>query len=251
MHTQSKQQDYVTSKHDNVRAVFQRNEQILASGTYPTITRFVRAELEFFVSVIHKYKLSQIAELGSGPGRLLQLLEERGITAEGLDNDTASIEVARERGYETEYADVFAPAPDNVKAKYDGILLSVNLLFNFDPADRRKWLEYIHELLQPNGLLLLNNYAYNEITKELIGERVEFYTQVIQPDEGSVVAFGEISGERGVYLKNKEGQVTWFSRWNTEDEFQEFIREHADLFGLTEYEVCAGQLGFMVALKRK
>ncbi len=86
-------------------------------------------------------------DVGCGPGRLVQLLAERGVAALGVDTSPAALRAARHRGASVLERSVFDPLPAEGRWA-DVLLLDGNIGIGGDPA---RLLARIADLLEPGG----------------------------------------------------------------------------------------------------
>jgi SAM-dependent methyltransferase len=101
----------------------------------------------------------RVLDLGCGGGRVLSYLVRIGADAYGLDISAAMVEHCRRTipGAKVILGDV-ASLKEHVTGRFDAILAPDNLLDVFSDAERRLVLGQIHELLEPDGILIFSSH---------------------------------------------------------------------------------------------
>jgi 2-polyprenyl-3-methyl-5-hydroxy-6-metoxy-1,4-benzoquinol methylase len=104
----------------------------------------------------YRWKIRRIAkgdvlEVGCGIGRNLHFLGSRAV---GVDHNSMSIKVCRERGFAAYTPDEFLALPDAAHKKFDTILLS-HVLEHLTLSDARALLHTYLQYLLPSGKLII------------------------------------------------------------------------------------------------
>ena len=76
---------------------------------------------------------SDVVDIGCGRGELLALLNERGVTARGVDSNAAMVELCRARGQSVEQGDGLTYIQRQADASIGG-LTAIQVVEHFAPA---------------------------------------------------------------------------------------------------------------------
>lgn len=94
-----------------------------------------------------------VLDIGCGRGEWLELLQERGIEASGVDSDSGMVERCRSKGLQVRLAE----GQDALRELPSGSLGAVSLfqvVEHIDPANLPELFREVHRVLRPGGLLL-------------------------------------------------------------------------------------------------
>jgi SAM-dependent methyltransferase len=121
----------------------------------------------------------KVLDLGSGPGVFLELLNEAGIEAVGVDRSEAIVEKAKRKGFRAIHSDLFEYLR-TTEDRYDGIFCS-HLLEHLPFGEVVRLIEEIVARLLPGGTLVFVFPNPGSIRLHLFGfwrdpEHVRFYT---------------------------------------------------------------------------
>ena len=100
---------------------------------------------------------NNILDVGCGSGRLSKTLLDRSYVVTAIDTDTKAVEIARKKGVSSFVADISSWQTD---LKFDCIILG-DVLEHLD--DDKLVMQKIHGMLNPNGCLILNVPAYQDL----------------------------------------------------------------------------------------
>ena len=117
-------------------------------GSQSEIRRRVEEYLPLLASA------SDIVDVGCGRGELLDLLQQRRISARGVDTNAAMVELCRARGLEVESSDALTyleRAPDGSI----GGLVAIQVVEHFEPVYLARFLEAAYHKMRPGAPLIL------------------------------------------------------------------------------------------------
>jgi 2-polyprenyl-3-methyl-5-hydroxy-6-metoxy-1,4-benzoquinol methylase len=97
---------------------------------------------------------SNVLDVGCGRGELLELLQEHGVTARGIDTNQAMVDECRSRGLEVERADALTFLEGQKDASLGG-LIAIQVVEHFEPAYLLQVLELAYQKLRPGAPLAL------------------------------------------------------------------------------------------------
>lgn len=119
----------------------------------------------------HVPRAASLIEVGCGEGHVALALAERGYRVRAIDPDPEVVAKARERGVPA----TLATWPDFDADSVDAVVFSRSLhhIHDLEPAVRRA-----RELLRPDGLLLVEDFAYDEIDQAT----VDWFLEVIRSE---------------------------------------------------------------------
>jgi O-antigen chain-terminating methyltransferase len=129
------------------------------SLTYVAFEDRFRGAREEIQRRVHDYlpilsAASDVVDIGCGRGELLAALNERGITARGVDISPAMVELCRSRGLNAEQGDAVSylerQAPHSV-----GGLVAIQVVEHFSPAYLLRFLESAFAAMRPGSPLVL------------------------------------------------------------------------------------------------
>jgi O-antigen chain-terminating methyltransferase len=115
----------------------------------------IKKDLEFHLSVLKKAGIAtEILDLGCGSGTWLELLQESGLDAAGVDGNARLVEIGQRRGLKINHGDVL----ESLRALPENSLQAVtafHLLEHFDFRGHLQLLVEIHRVLKPGGVLII------------------------------------------------------------------------------------------------
>jgi SAM-dependent methyltransferase len=97
---------------------------------------------------------ADVLDLGCGRGEFLALLEERGVTARGIDVNQAMVDVCRERGLHAHAGDALAYLAAQPDASLGG-LFSAQVVEHLDPGYLGRLLDASFDKLRPGAPIVL------------------------------------------------------------------------------------------------
>ncbi|MCU0228446.1 MAG: class I SAM-dependent methyltransferase [Bryobacterales bacterium] len=115
---------------------------------------FGRIRRRYFTKVIQQLQqhgCRRLLDYGCGPGDVIQLCQDLGLPAVGIDNSTRSVELAKRRGLQVLLGDASAPALR--EEKFDAIFLQ-SVIEHIPDATAE--LSKLVAMLPPGGLLVLS-----------------------------------------------------------------------------------------------
>ncbi|MFN7984027.1 MAG: class I SAM-dependent methyltransferase [Vicinamibacterales bacterium] len=95
-----------------------------------------------------------VLDIGCGRGELLHALQERGISARGVDVSPAMVDICRGRGFDVELGDALAFVAKQPDASAGG-LVAVQVVEHFTPDYLTRFLEAAFHALRPGSALVL------------------------------------------------------------------------------------------------
>lgn len=96
----------------------------------------------------------KVLDLGCGRGEFLELLQERGIEAEGIDINEAMIEICRQKGFNCQKGDILETVAAYEDSSLGGIFSS-QVIEHLSPAYLRRMVELSYLKLAPSSYLVL------------------------------------------------------------------------------------------------
>jgi SAM-dependent methyltransferase len=194
-------------------------EETIDKGIFPIMTSFMNEELSSWEQVIKNSQTPQgtFLELGCGGGRAISRLQKFGINVTGIDINPYLIQHCLDRGINATEADIFGPIPEAFESSADFVGIGFNTLFNFNPKDRTKWVQFACKSLKPGGLLMLSFYSDNKYIDVYNQERIDWYEYTNRAPEGYKHIIYEENGERGIKLLAPDGTVKLQSPWNKKE----------------------------------
>jgi SAM-dependent methyltransferase len=156
-----------------------------------------RATVAFIAS--HLPAASAVLEVGCGEGHVALELLNRGYQVTGVDSDQEVIARARERGVPA----VLASWPEFGSARFDGVVFTRSL-HHIGPL--RRAIRKAREVLRPRGVLLVEDFAFEEADKATIG----WFLEVLD----SQTAKALIAPVPGEFVTDLLGSKDRFALWH-------------------------------------
>ncbi len=115
----------------------------------------VRSRVREYVKDLDTVRsLGKVLDVGCGRGEMLQVLEEAGIEAYGIDTNSLCVERCRARGLEVELADALKHLADVPTASL-GAVTAIHLVEHLTTEELIEFLDLAMAALKPGGLLIL------------------------------------------------------------------------------------------------
>jgi SAM-dependent methyltransferase len=132
-------------------------ERRLEGDFYQYLHRFDQVDEEHNRNVLAFYVpyfdgCERVLDIGCGEGQFIELLNDAGIDAAGIDIDTRMVEICREKGFDVVEADLFEYLPGHT-GHFDGIFSS-NLIEHLTAQDATRFIRLSFEALSPGGVFL-------------------------------------------------------------------------------------------------
>jgi SAM-dependent methyltransferase len=112
----------------------------------------IRGRVEEYVPILAS--ASNVVDIGCGRGELLELLKQRGVTARGVDNNPAMVELCRARGLDVEQDEALGYLERQADGAIGG-LSAIQVVEHFEPAYLARFLETAHHKMRPAAPLIL------------------------------------------------------------------------------------------------
>jgi len=112
----------------------------------------IRARQRMYASRFHGH--APVLDLGCGRGELLQVLQDAGIAARGIDSNDDSIALCAAKGLDAEKADLFAYLKELPDASLGGVICC-QVVEHLPPAKLPEMIRLVHAKLRAGGLLTL------------------------------------------------------------------------------------------------
>ena len=110
-----------------------------------------RQILSFYVPMFASCR--RVLDVGCGEGQFIELLQDEGIEAIGIDLDSKMVEVCVQKGLDVVHSDLFEYLPEHA-GQFDGIFSS-NLIEHLPAADAARFIQACHRSLSARGTLVL------------------------------------------------------------------------------------------------
>lgn len=123
-------------------------------GSRDLIRGRLRVYLPFVQPLKELYGVAKAIDLGCGRGEWLELLQESGFEAQGVDLDEGMLVTCRELGFKVEKLDAIEflkTLPDASQALISGIHIAEHIRF----TELQTMIQEAYRVLQPGGLLIL------------------------------------------------------------------------------------------------
>lgn len=147
-------QDHANVKVRSMTDTFYRDFEARFRGDPSLIRERLRVYQPFLSPLAAQKGDAQALDLGCGRGEWLEILEEAGLSARGVDIDKGMLDIAHQKGLAVEQMEAL-PAlkalPDNTLALVSAFHLIEHLPFD----DIRELVTEAHRVLRPGGLLIL------------------------------------------------------------------------------------------------
>ncbi len=180
--------------------------------------------LQFVLENLSSKKL-RILEVGCGSGAVAKQIQNLGYEIIALDSSVKAIDAAKELGIDARIANF----PDFAEAPFD-VILFTRSLHHIRPL--KSALERAHQLLKPSGLLIVEDFAFNDTSEYTAAW---FYRLLKLLDSCDVLLPAEDSFGRKLLKGGGE-----FSLWhehtheiNTAQEVLQAIGEHFEILQTT------------------
>ncbi|MBA3712611.1 MAG: class I SAM-dependent methyltransferase [Pyrinomonadaceae bacterium] len=180
--------------------------------------------MQFVLENLSSKKL-RILEVGCGSGAVAKQIQNLGYEIIALDSSVKAIDAAKELGIDARIANF----PDFAEAPFD-VILFTRSLHHIRPL--KSALERAHQLLKPSGLLIVEDFAFNDTSEYTAAW---FYRLLKLLDSCDVLLPAEDSFGRKLLKGGGE-----FSLWhehtheiNTAQEVLQAIGEHFEILQTT------------------
>ncbi len=112
----------------------------------------VKQQLEAYVPYFSRG--GRVVDLGCGRGEFLELLQEKGVEAEGVDFNSQMVETCLDKGLRCSKSDLFEWLAAQPDSSLSGIFSS-QVIEHLPPSSLKKFLELCHRKIAPSGTLVL------------------------------------------------------------------------------------------------
>jgi SAM-dependent methyltransferase len=114
--------------------------------------REIRGRLEDYLPILQS--ASDVLDIGCGRGELLELLQQHGVRARGVDANDAMVQLCRTRGLDVQQADALGFLETQDAGSLGG-LVAIQVVEHFEPAYLLRFLEVAHQKLRIGAPLVL------------------------------------------------------------------------------------------------
>jgi O-antigen chain-terminating methyltransferase len=114
--------------------------------------REIRGRLEDYLPILQS--ASDVLDIGCGRGELLELLQQHGVRARGVDANDAMVQLCRTRGLDVQQADALGFLETQDAGSLGG-LVAIQVVEHFEPAYLLRFLEVAHQKLRVGAPLVL------------------------------------------------------------------------------------------------
>jgi SAM-dependent methyltransferase len=112
----------------------------------------IRRRVEDYLPILAS--ASDVLDVGCGRGELLELLQQRGVKARGVDANVAMVELCRARGLNVEAADALGYLDRQSDGSLGG-LAAIQVVEHFEPGYLARFLEAAYHKMRPGAPLIL------------------------------------------------------------------------------------------------
>ncbi len=114
--------------------------------------REIRGRLEDYLPIFQS--ASDVLDIGCGRGELLELLQQHGVHARGVDANDAMVQLCQARGLDVQRGDALAFLESQNAGSLGG-LVAIQVVEHFEPAYLLRFLEVAHHKLRADAPLVL------------------------------------------------------------------------------------------------
>lgn len=179
--------------------------------------RFKR-EHKFFDTLFQKHKVKSVLDCACGTGQHVVMFNQTGLKAKGSDLSPAMIDKAKinakERGVSAvfEISD-FRNLSTVFKEKFDAVICVGNSLPHLlNDSDLKKALDEMSKVLNPNGLLILQQRNYDM----LAGQKKRFFPMAVRDNEVFFYVLDYLSDKIVFNVVNLETKTKKFKVYKTD-----------------------------------
>lgn len=94
-----------------------------------------------------------VLDVGCGRGEFLEILNDAGIPASGVDSNGDMVAVCRDKGLDVQQADGIRSVETTDENSLGGVF-AAQVVEHFTPAQLNRWLNAVHRALKPGGVLV-------------------------------------------------------------------------------------------------
>ena len=114
-------------------------------GFYNTYERLY----SYYLKLLKDFDVKSVLDVGCGNGRMLEILNEAGYCAKGIDLSKKMVDIAKQRGVDAEHKNIY-----EISEKYDAIIAVADVLNYMDKKSLKKFLGYIKNALKQGGIFI-------------------------------------------------------------------------------------------------
>ncbi len=103
----------------------------------------------YYLKLLKDFDIKSVLDVGCGNGRMLEILNEAGYSAKGIDLSKKMIEIAKQRGVDAECKNI-----SEVTGKYDAIIAVADVLNYMDIKSLKRFLSYIKNALKEGAIFI-------------------------------------------------------------------------------------------------
>ena len=143
------------------------------SFSYSAFEAFFRGErneikerLSTYLPLVNLLSLehhASVLDLGCGRGEWLELLDEHGITAKGIDRNPEFVKTCNQLHLDAEEIDLFDFLPTQ-KDKQSSLITGIHLIEHIAPEKQSWFIESVCRLLAPGGMVILESPNPENVT---------------------------------------------------------------------------------------
>ncbi len=175
----------------------------------------------YYLKLLKDFDIKSVLDVGCGNGRMLEILNEAGYCAKGIDLSKKMVEIAKQRGVDAECKNI-----SEVTGKYDAIIAVADVLNYMDKKSLNRFLGYIKNALKKGAIFICDINTLHGFCDVADGT-------IVKEDDGLFLAIDAIfDGEMldtNITFFEKEGDL--YRKYN--GAISQYFHESSDVVDMT------------------